>query len=72
VVPLVEWHDELVVCVEDQPLVTRPGGWVGEVRWQPQRSGPIEAAELATRASLSAHNEAAIRYSALCVTDKRS
>src|SRR5216684_5399562 len=31
VVPLIEWHDELVIRVEEQPLVTWPARWVSEV-----------------------------------------
>src|SRR5712691_411329 len=56
VVPLVEWHDELLVRVEDQPLVARPAGWVREVRLEPQGSGAVQAAELAARPSLHTHD----------------
>ena len=70
-VPLIEGHDELVVRVEDQPFVPRPAGWVREVRVEPQGGGPVQATELAARASLRAHFGAAIGYRRRYVIDKR-
>src|SRR6266567_3711103 len=52
VVPLVEGHDELVVGVEDQPLVAWAAGWVGKLRAEPQGGGSVQAAELTARPSL--------------------
>src|SRR5437899_406125 len=59
VVPLVEWHDELTVGIEDQSLIARPSGWIWEVGSQPQGGRAVEAAELAASASLTTHAWAA-------------
>src|SRR6266487_3866766 len=56
VVPLVEWHDELLVGVEDQPLVAWAAGWVKKLRAEPQGGGPVQAAEPAARPALRPHS----------------
>ncbi len=55
-IPLVERNDELTVSIEDQPLVERSTEREGEVGREPQRTRAVQAAELASRASLSAHD----------------
>src|SRR6266581_672945 len=55
-IPLVERHNELAVCIEHQPFVTRSARWVWELSRKPQSTRPVQTAELAARSSLGAHD----------------
>src|SRR6266851_2464004 len=70
-VPLVERNDELTIGIEDQPLVDGSTRRVRELSREPQRTGAVQAAELAARTSLGTHDRAANRSSSSYVSVNR-
>jgi hypothetical protein len=68
---ILDAHQKLGLDVEDKTLIARPAGWVGEVSCEPQRTRPVQAAELAARSSLGAYDGAAKCCVSSYVSDKR-